>query len=123
MIWIGLSFHHLSTRQKREALGEFRKILGDTGYLLNFEPMLQEGETREEYLQHFQDLCRTEWTRLSPEERESTIEHVVAADFQESIETLREMGIENGFSSVRSICRERSGLFELVCFSLNHHES
>lgn len=39
------------------------------------------------------------------------------------IDTLREMAVEEGVSSVRSLFRERSGLFELVCFSWNHYES
>ena len=118
VIWIGLSFHHLSSGQKREVLGEFRSILGNAGYLLIFEPMLRGGETREEFLRRFEKLCRTEWIRLSPQEREATIEHVISADFPESIETLKKMALENGFSTVRSLCRAGHELFELVCFSV-----
>ncbi len=117
VIWIGLSLHHLSSGQKREALEAFRKILDGGGYLLIFEPMLRPGETREEFLRRFRKICRTGWTRLTSEEREATIKHVMAADFPESIETLREMAREKGFSAVRSLCRGGEDLFELVSFS------
>ena len=53
---------------------------------------------RDEFLRRFQNICRTRWSRLSSEDMEATIEHVIAADFPESIDILRKMGIEKGFA-------------------------
>lgn len=114
VIWIGLSFHHLSTNQKRKALGAFKKILSNDGYLLIFDPILRPEESRDEFLRRFRIICRTEWIQLSPEEREAAIKHVIAADFPESIDTLEEMARENGFTSVRILGGDQYNLFKLI---------
>ncbi|MEI7634199.1 MAG: L-histidine N(alpha)-methyltransferase [bacterium] len=116
VIWIGLSLHHLSSVQKEMFLAYCRSALTARGLLIIYEPMLEEGETREEFLGRCEAEIDAHWTALAPDEREAICEHVISADFPESVMTLREMGLRNGFARVESVWRNPTSLFQMIVF-------
>ncbi len=116
LLWIGLSFHHLSAAQKEEFLGLCKKILGAGGYFLMYEPTLDEGETRPAFLQRWWKSCSEKWTALTPAEREEVRRHVDSADFPESVATLTRWGAKHGFRRVESLFVDPDRLYQLVAF-------
>jgi hypothetical protein len=72
--WCGLSIHHLATDEKRDL---FKAIHGSTSnFLMVYEPSLNEGETRDAYLERFRRVNRPAWTYLSDQEWAQIDHHV-----------------------------------------------
>jgi len=116
LLWIGLSFHHLSASQKTEFVGFCRRILGTSGYFLCFEPVLAEGESRPQFLERWWSACQAQWTALTAKEREDIRRHVFSADFPETISFLEQIGHQHGFRRVESLFCDPDRLYQLVCF-------
>ena len=116
LIWIGLSFHHLELAGKTRFVADCRKILREGGFLLMYEPMRRENETREEYLERWYGVCRSRWTGFEPQERDQIHEHISQSDFPETFSTLRKIGKESGFRRVERERIDPCGIHEWVCF-------
>jgi SAM-dependent methyltransferase len=116
LIWIGLSVHHLELAGKTRFVADCRRILRKGGCLLMYEPMRKENETREEYLERWYGVCRSQWTGFEPQERDQIHEHILQSDFPETFSTLRKIGKESGFRRVESERIDPFGIHEWVCF-------
>jgi hypothetical protein len=57
--WCSLSMHHLPTEQKRRL---FEAIRTATPFCMIYEPTLQPGESRDEYLARFRRVNRPAWS-------------------------------------------------------------
>jgi len=87
------------------------------GRLLVFDPMLQEGETRLQFLARWWDMCRTQWTGLDEEESRGIHEHVDDDDYPESPSTLRGLGLTAGFRRVECLFTDSTGIYQLLRFA------
>jgi hypothetical protein len=78
-----------------------------------YEPTLNDGETREAYLERFRDVNRPAWTFLSDEEWAQIDHHVTTSDIPETSATWRELGHKAGFTNAREIFRDPSGFYRI----------
>ena len=109
--WCGLSIHHLSTEGKLELL---KAIHGSTGkFLMIYEPTLEDGESRDAYLERFARVNRPAWTFFTDDEWAQIDHHVTTCDYPETSETWRALGREAGFSEAREIFCDRTGFYRI----------
>lgn len=116
IVWIGLSLHHLPSEEKKVFIQRCRALLKPKGCLMLFDPMLQEGETREGFLERWWQVCQTYWTALSKREKESIYKHTKSADFPEMFGTYKTMGYTCGFARVESLFSDPTGIYEIISF-------
>ena len=116
VIWIGQSLHHLDRTKKLAAMREARRLLGERGFLLIWEPTRFDDEDQAAWLQRFQSTCRSRWTRLEPEEWEAMVEHIKTSDHVETRTEWLRLGEEAGFSQVRDIYAPPLELNRIYCY-------
>jgi hypothetical protein len=109
--WCGLSIHHLSTAGKRDLL---KAIHGSTSkFLMIYEPTLNDGETRDGYLERFRRVNRPAWAFLSADEWAQIDHHVTTCDYPETSVTWCALGREAGFSGAREIFCDPTGFYRI----------
>lgn len=116
VIWIGLSLHHLPFDQKSHLISQCRRSLTSEGLLMIYDPVLKEGESRDQFVQRWWAFCQSQWMALSFEEKNSIYEHVRSADFPETLSTYKNLGKTCGFSHVSSVFVDCSGIYEIIVF-------
>jgi SAM-dependent methyltransferase len=116
VIWMGLSLHHLPSAQKELFLVSCRKALRPGGCLLVYDPVLQDHEDREAFIERWWDVCQAEWTAMTATEAQQIREHVLRCDFPESPLSYREQGLRHGFRQVESLFADPRGIYQLLCF-------
>src|SRR5262245_17338502 len=99
VVWIGQSFHHLRTPEKRDFMRRIHGLLPHGGLFLIWEPTCVEGEDRDEWLQRFAQL-RPEWSMITDEEFAAFDSHCRASDYAETSSVWKAMGREAGFERV-----------------------
>ena len=118
VVWIGLALHHLQTTDKQVLMHEVRAAVGADGRFLIYEPVRNEAESRPEYLTRFEHTSRSAWPALTLEEWTVILTHVRAADFPEPPSVWARLGREAGFSDVRNLFTDPTGLYSVFCFGL-----
>lgn len=114
--WCGLSIHHLSTEGKRDLLTAIR---GSTsGFLMIYEPTLNDGETRDGYMARFARVNRPAWTFFSDEEWDQLYHHVSTCDLPEASATWCALGREAGFADAREIFRDPTGFYRIYRYDV-----
>jgi hypothetical protein len=114
--WCGLSIHHLSTDRKR---GLLRAIRGSTsGFLMIYEPTLNDGETRDQYLARFRKVNRPAWTFMTEDEWNQIDHHVTTCDYPENSATWCALGREAGFSDAREIFCDPTGFYRIYRYDV-----
>src|SRR5262249_17914916 len=103
VVWIGLSLHHLQTPDKLALMRAVRSSVGDNGFFLIHEPTCAEGETRPAYLDRFEQVNKSAWSALAPEEWATILKHVRAADFPEPPSGWVQLARAAGFSKAREL--------------------
>jgi hypothetical protein len=109
--WCGLSVHHLSTEGKRALLEAIRAATSD--FLMIYEPTLNDGETRDDYMRRFARVNRPLWTFLTEDEWEQIDRHVTTCDYPETSATWCALGREAGFKDAREIFRDPTGFYRV----------
>jgi SAM-dependent methyltransferase len=118
VVYIGLSLHHLVTpAEKRDFMRGVRKLLGDGGLFLIFEPANLEGETRAAYLKRYKTVVDTQWHALSPSERDDVWTHISTFDFPEPPSTWLQLGEEAGFREGRDLFTDPPALLRVFSFN------
>jgi SAM-dependent methyltransferase len=116
VVWLGLSLHHLQTPNKQVLMQQVRKVLGEGGCFLIYEPARLEGESRSGYLDRFEKVHRTDWTALTPEEWATILEHVRTSDFPEPSSVWAQLGRDAGFATVRELFTDPPGFHKMFCY-------
>jgi hypothetical protein len=101
--WIGQSLHHLRAPGKLALMRDIRRVVGERGLLLIWEPTMREGEDREAWLSRFELGSRPLWTALSDREWAAVVEHNHAADFPETTSRWLSLGREAGFQGAEEV--------------------
>jgi len=109
--WCSLSVHHLPTEEKRRL---FEAVRGSTaGFFMIYEPTLERGETRGEYLQRFRRVNQPAWSFLTPEEWAQIDHHVTTSDLPETASAWLTLGQEAGFANVTQLFLDPTGFYGL----------
>jgi SAM-dependent methyltransferase len=98
LLHTSFALHHLPTERKAEFFGHAFLRLAPGGVLLLTDVMREEDETLAVYHGRYTAWLRSEWTQLTPEERDSTCAHLVENDRPEPYSVLQALGREAGFS-------------------------
>jgi ubiquinone/menaquinone biosynthesis C-methylase UbiE len=114
--WIGQSLHHFSGPEKLEVMRAVRRIAGERGLFLIWEPASPDGEDRDGWLRRFELTSRPLWTALTPEEWGAMLAHIRAADFPETSSRWRALGQEAGFSKIRELFVAPTNINRMYCF-------
>jgi hypothetical protein len=115
VVWIGMSLHHLQTEQKGALMRTIRRIVGNRGLFLIWEPTLAPGESRNQWCERFSAL-RPAWAQISDAEFSAMEAHVRAADFPETAETWRALGTAAGFRAPEHLLEVPNGLATVLRF-------
>jgi len=113
VIWVGFSVHHLDIADKLEFMKKARNSLSAKGLFLLYEPVLIEGENREEFLKRFRETYDRHWRGLNEEEEESLFEHVRESEKPETTEDWIKLGKNAGFTKAEKVYSENTGLYEI----------
>ena len=116
VVWIGLSLHHLQTRDKEVLMREVRGVVGDGGLFMIYEPACREGESRPAWLDRFERAYRPAWAAFTAEEWGSIMAHVRSADLPESPSVWAQLGRNAGFPDARELFTDPAGFMKLFCF-------
>jgi ubiquinone/menaquinone biosynthesis C-methylase UbiE len=107
LIVASYSFHHIAgCEQKERVLRECHRMLSNDGVLAVIDVFRQEGESREAYLQRWEDNARTNFAALSDAEKDTLIDHVRSSDYPESLSTYQTIGNRAGFRYVDSLAED-----------------
>jgi SAM-dependent methyltransferase len=115
VVWLGQSLHHLDSTGKGAVLRDLRRLLADDGLFLLWEPTRFDGESREAWLERFEDRWRPYFSILTAEEWSAMAGHVRAADFPETVSAWLDLGQEAGFSQVSELMQAPFDLARLYC--------
>ena len=116
VVWIGQSLHHLDRANKLAAMRDARRLCGECGSLLVWEPTRLDHETQAAWLKRFQSTCRPLWTLLESDEWDAMVEHIETSDHAETRAVWRGLGEEAGFSRVRDIFSPPLQLSRVYCY-------
>jgi ubiquinone/menaquinone biosynthesis C-methylase UbiE len=100
-IWIGMSLHHLHTREKAAVMTRAAEVLSRPGVFMIWEPTLLDNEDRAGWIARFKHE-RARWAALSDKEFEAFLTHMESFDFPERSADWLAMGRSAGFE----ICDE-----------------
>jgi len=93
-----------------------KKALSNDGMFIIYEPILLEGEDRSTYYNRFKQTFDIHWSGLTKEEGEFLLEHVRESEKPETSKDWIKLGNEAGFSNVKKVFSEKTGLYELFKF-------
>jgi hypothetical protein len=107
--WCSLSIHHLPTEKKRPL---FEVVRGSTArFFMIYEPTLERGETRDEYLERFRRVNQPAWSFLTLEEWAQIDRHVTTSDLPETARTWLTLGREAGFGNATQLFLDPTGFY------------
>lgn len=116
MIWVGLSLHHLSQKQKAGFFARCKKALAPGGCFVCYEPFLREGESRRDFLKRWLRYGVRRWKALTHEESLLHNRHISQGDFPEAFSTYKRLACQAGFRRARSLFTARPGFLKLMMF-------
>lgn len=114
IIFLGLSLHHHSTRRKREILTALRSRVATGGSLFLFEPILANGETRDQLMPRWKTYLDAFPSPLPAEAREIIWHHVRSCDFPESLDEYRSAARAAGFANPTRLFTDSQSLYSLL---------
>jgi SAM-dependent methyltransferase len=116
IVWISLSLHHLVTSDKLAFMRDAHASMAQDGAFLIYEPTRRDGESREQYLDRFEDIGRREWTELTDTEFAEALKHVRSCDLPETVSDWHALADEAGFRSAAELYRSPTDLFRLFLY-------
>ncbi len=105
VVYSSFAMHHLNVADKERLFAVCRRLLKPRGIFLLVDVVREEGQTREQFMQKYLHMMRTEWTALTPAQAEEACQHVSTYDFPETYGTLAETAGKSGFKDVQTLGR------------------
>lgn len=112
VVWIGLGLHHLQTPEKLAVMRTTRSILREDGLFLCYDNASPDGETRDEWLQRWDDQ-QPAWTAYTVADWNAMTGHVHEANFPETSSGWFRLGREAGFTAIQERFVSPSNQFRL----------
>ena len=81
LVFSSLAVHHLQDNEKQQLLREVRRLLKPNGVFMLIDLFLQEDEDHDNFAKDIAAHIRNDWVKLTPEERESLVNHMFNFDF------------------------------------------
>jgi SAM-dependent methyltransferase len=113
VVYLGLSLHHLQTEAKRAALQALRHRVAPGGVVFLFEPILLEGESREECLTRWRGQMDRGYAAFPAGAREAIWAHVSSADYPETVTNYLGAARAAGFARGEEVFTEPEQLYSL----------
>jgi SAM-dependent methyltransferase len=110
VVFIGLSFHHLTLENKRRFFSDVRRIVNQGGFFVFYEPIMEPGETRDGVMGRFCAFAE-QWNTLTAIELQQVKEHVLGNDYPETVETFETMARAGGFPVTRVLFTDDARLY------------
>lgn len=101
-VYSSYAIHHLNDGQKIQLLKSIHGVLETSGLFILIDIFRKPGQEREDYIERYEDLMRTRWTMLTPEERQFIMEHITSSDFPASIDQFKDWTRACGFETLES---------------------
>jgi SAM-dependent methyltransferase len=115
LIIASFSLHHLQgPARKKVMLQACHQSLNPGGVLAIIDVFLGDSESRDGYVDRFEQQAKKNYDDLNDSEMTTLITHVRECDYPESMKTYRELGLQAGFGQVRELLRDDSSLHQLV---------
>ncbi|MBN8249236.1 MAG: methyltransferase domain-containing protein [Verrucomicrobia bacterium] len=105
VVYSGFAVHHLGAADKQRLFEAVRAVLTPAGEFLLVDVVREEGQSREQYLENYLAMVRSQWTSLGPEQYEEVARHITAHDFPETQSALEGMAREAGFDGMALLGR------------------
>lgn len=102
-IYSSFAMHHLATADKQRMFQACASLLPAGGDFLLVDVLREGNQTREQYLNNYLKMMRTEWSAIEPQQIEEVCRHIAAYDFPETSSALAEMAQAAGFLDVRKL--------------------
>ena len=106
--------HHFSQAEKTALLGDICRILEPGGMFFWVDEVRRPGQTRDEYCQALEQDMRLNWTALSRQEIEETLDHLRRFDFPEEESWMVQAANSAGFAAPTTLFRD--DLFGCLAF-------
>ena len=119
VIWASLTLHHLTLAEKQSFFRMCRNAMKDGGYFLVYDPVLKPQETRDEFTLRWEHALHDCCAELAPEDQAALLQHVRETDYPETLDTMRTLGLSNGFLEPQLLFEDRCGIYDLFCYRAN----
>ena len=116
VIWLGLFLHHLPRVRKEAFFARARTLLRPGGAVIAHDPVLEDGETRQDYIARLSKSCRSGWPELTDDEKEMMTRHWGQHGRQESASTLGAIALGAGFSSFEELWADSDRFYAVLAF-------
>jgi SAM-dependent methyltransferase len=115
LIIASFSLHHLQDPKSKQAvLHSGRRLLKPGGTFAVIDVFLDDHESREDYLDRFERQARAHYRALNDSEMTTLITHVRGCDYPETVATYQALGLQAGFSRLRTLLRDETSLHQLI---------
>jgi len=115
-IWIGLSLHHLTSKDKEPFFSKVKKLLNKGGSLIVYDPFLKKDESLEDFVDRWTETALLHWNALTKDELESLCRHVKKDDFPESYDTYEKIARKNGFRDIQVLFEDIIDIYKVIAF-------
>lgn len=103
LIVASFALHHLSRDQKGKMLAACKTRLKPGGLIAVIDVFLEPGETRDEYLDRWEQATRSGWNALNNIEIKRLVDHVREHDFPETADTYDELAASAGLGPAATL--------------------
>ena len=117
IIYLGLSLHHLEREAKRETMNHLRRATGPSGTFYMFEPFLQPGEERDEYVERWAEAMNGPYDPFPTAARDALRDHVTESERPESTKDYQSFAREAGFTRGEILFTDPGNFYSLFKFS------
>ncbi len=119
VILASYALHHLSTKEKKQtALKCCHPLLSPTGVLAIIDVFLHEGESREIYLDRWEQHANTAFSALTTSELKLLVDHVRLRDYPESFSTYQGIGEAAGYPRIIPKAWDKTRLNRMITLDL-----
>lgn len=77
------AIHHLNAHSKQQLVDQATRVLKPGGHFVLIDIFREPTEDRAAYMQHYMDVLRKTWRKLTPEAQDLVVNHATEYDFPE----------------------------------------
>jgi SAM-dependent methyltransferase len=116
VIWLGLFLHHLPRARKEAFFAQAHALLRPGGAVIAHDQVLEDGESRQDYIARLSESCRSGWPELTDDEKDMMTRHWGERGRQESASTLGAIALNAGFSSFDELWADAGRFYAVLAF-------
>ena len=101
-VFSGYAIHHLEDSVKKDVLKDIYRVLRPGGHFLLADVFRKHGKSRQEYMDHYFAMVKSEWTDLSADDVHEVIDHIRTSDYPADSEQFIGWVKDAGFELISS---------------------